>query len=304
MSPSSRWTKPWECSRTAGTSEPTMFSPSPRPTMMGLPRRAATMVSCALEEDGDGVGALDAGEGLGDAVDGAAGLLEEVGDDLGVGLGAEAVASATELLSEGVVVLDAAVVDDGDAAGAVEVGVRVELGGSADGGPTGVTDADARRGRGRSGRRGGPRRSRRPWRRGCCASQSSRGRRGWRRRRNRSRGNSTRCSALRRTGSASAGPTYPAIPHKGNSLVMSSAPRMKQGRGVWQKWIRGIVYTVGRGGVMVAGGCVAPSTSSDRLRLRSPMVWYGEIDPSGRWPCVEEGPQTGVGSWSDVTGVS
>ena len=96
----------------------------------------------ALEEDGDGVGALDAGEGLGDAVDGAAGLLEEVGEDLGVGLGAEAVASATELLSQGVVVLDAAVVDDGDAAGAVEVGVRVELGGSADGGPAGVADAD------------------------------------------------------------------------------------------------------------------------------------------------------------------
>ena len=110
--------------------------------MMGLPRRAATMVSCALEEDGDGVGALHAGEGLGDAVDGAAGLLEEVGEDLGVGLGAEAVASATELLAEGVVVLDAAVVDDGDAAGAVEVGVRVELGGSADGGPAGVADAE------------------------------------------------------------------------------------------------------------------------------------------------------------------
>ena len=54
----------------------------------------------------------------------------------------EAVASATELFSEGVVVLDAAVVDDGDAAGAVEVGVRVELGGSADGGPAGVADAD------------------------------------------------------------------------------------------------------------------------------------------------------------------
>ena len=110
--------------------------------MMGLPRRAATMVSCALEEDGNGVGALHAGEGLGDAVDGAAGLLEEVGEDLGVGLGAEAVASATELLSQGVVVLDAAVVNDGDAAGAVEVGVRVELGGSADGGPAGVADAD------------------------------------------------------------------------------------------------------------------------------------------------------------------
>ena len=59
-------------------------------------------------------------------------------------------ASATELLSEGVVVLDAAVVDDGDAAGAVEVGVRVELGGSADGGPAGVADAETRRGRGRS----------------------------------------------------------------------------------------------------------------------------------------------------------
>ena len=96
----------------------------------------------ALKEHCEGVGALNAGEGLGDAVDGAAGLLEEVGEDLGVGLGAEAVAAATELLSEGVVVLDAAVVDDGDAAGAVEVGVRVELGGSADGGPAGVADAE------------------------------------------------------------------------------------------------------------------------------------------------------------------
>ena len=47
----------------------------------------------ALEEDGEGEGALDAGEGLGDAAGGAAGLLQQVGEDLGVGLGAEAVAA-------------------------------------------------------------------------------------------------------------------------------------------------------------------------------------------------------------------
>ena len=51
-------------------------------------------------------------------------------------------AALAKLLAQGVVVLDAAVVDDGDAAGAVEVGVGVELRGGADGGPAGVADAD------------------------------------------------------------------------------------------------------------------------------------------------------------------
>ncbi len=69
-------------------------------------------------------------------------LLDEVGDDLGVGLGDELVALGGELFLEGEVVFDDAVVDDDEGAGAVAVGVGVLFGGAAVGGPAGVADAE------------------------------------------------------------------------------------------------------------------------------------------------------------------
>jgi hypothetical protein len=68
-------------------------------------------------------------------------LLNEVGDDFGVGLGDELVAFFNELALEVEVVFDDAVVDDDDAAGAVAVGVGVFFGGASVGGPAGVADA-------------------------------------------------------------------------------------------------------------------------------------------------------------------
>ena len=65
-----------------------------------------------------------------------------MGDDFGVGFGDEVVALGGELLLEGEVILDDAVVDDDEGAGAVAVGVRVFFGGAAVGGPAGVADAE------------------------------------------------------------------------------------------------------------------------------------------------------------------
>jgi hypothetical protein len=72
-------------------------------------------------------------------------LLDEVGDDFGVGDGAELVAVGDEPLLELVVVLDDAVVDNDYVAGAVEVGVCVDFVGLAVGGPAGVSDAKGAR---------------------------------------------------------------------------------------------------------------------------------------------------------------
>ena len=62
-------------------------------------------------------------------------------DDLGVGLGDERVAFALQLLLQLEIVLDDAVVDDDDAAGAVAVRVGVLLGRPAVRGPARVADA-------------------------------------------------------------------------------------------------------------------------------------------------------------------
>ena len=67
--------------------------------------------------------------------------LDEVRDDLGVGLGDELVALPLELLLEIEVVLDDAVVNHDDLAGAVAVRMRVLLGRPAVRGPTRVADA-------------------------------------------------------------------------------------------------------------------------------------------------------------------
>ena len=69
-------------------------------------------------------------------------VFDEVGDDLGVGLGDELVALGDEGGFEGEVVFDDAVVDDDEGAGAVAVGVGVLFGGAAVGGPAGVADAE------------------------------------------------------------------------------------------------------------------------------------------------------------------
>ena len=66
--------------------------------------------------------------------------LDEVRDDLGVGLGDERVAFALQLLLQLEIVLDDAVVDDDDAAGAVAVRVRVLFGRPAVRGPARVAD--------------------------------------------------------------------------------------------------------------------------------------------------------------------
>ena len=68
-------------------------------------------------------------------------LLDQVGDDFGIGLGLEGVAFVLELLLEGQVVFDDAVVHHDDVAFAVAVRVGVFLGGAAMGGPPRVADA-------------------------------------------------------------------------------------------------------------------------------------------------------------------
>ncbi len=68
-------------------------------------------------------------------------LFDQVGDDLGVGLGDELVALGGELALQLKIVLNNAVVHDDDAARAVAVRVGVFFGGAAVGGPAGVADA-------------------------------------------------------------------------------------------------------------------------------------------------------------------
>ena len=68
-------------------------------------------------------------------------LLDEVRDDLGVGLGRELVPLGLETPFQFHVVLDDAVVDHDDRAAAVPVGVSVFLGGGPVGGPARVADA-------------------------------------------------------------------------------------------------------------------------------------------------------------------
>ena len=68
--------------------------------------------------------------------------LDQMGDDLGVGLRGEAMAVGLELLLDGQVVLDDPVVHDDEVARPVGVGMRVLVGGAAVGRPARVADAD------------------------------------------------------------------------------------------------------------------------------------------------------------------
>ena len=68
-----------------------------------------------------------------------------MGDDLGVRFTGEAMPLGLQRGAQGGVILDDAVVDDGDPAGAVHVRMGVELGRRAVRGPAGVGDARRRR---------------------------------------------------------------------------------------------------------------------------------------------------------------
>ena len=117
----------------------------------GGPLRAATILSGS--SDGDDADGEDAGQLLHGPAYGfferhsdghCAGLqilLDQVGDDFGVGLGDELVAFGDQLLLQREVVFDDAVVDDDELAGAVAVGVCVLFRGAAVSGPAGVADA-------------------------------------------------------------------------------------------------------------------------------------------------------------------
>src|SRR5262249_39838219 len=74
--------------------------------------------------------------------------LDQVGDDLGVGLRGELVALGLQVAAELGVVLDDPVEDDVDLVLTVAMGMGVLLGRPAVGGPARVTEADGRRGRG------------------------------------------------------------------------------------------------------------------------------------------------------------
>ena len=83
-----------------------------------------------------GVGGADGGGEVAVVVGG-----DQVGDDLGVGLGGELLALGLQPLAQAGVVLDDPVEDDVDLAGAVVVRVGVLLGDAAVGRPAGVGDA-------------------------------------------------------------------------------------------------------------------------------------------------------------------
>ena len=101
-------------------------------------------IALADVHDHDGVGALEPGQRVADGVGQVApvGLLDEVGDRLGVGLGGQRVAAGLEPVAQLAEVLDDAVVDDRDLAGAVAVRVGVEVVRPAVGRPARVGEAD------------------------------------------------------------------------------------------------------------------------------------------------------------------
>src|SRR5262249_60001646 len=65
---------------------------------------------------------------------------QQMGNDLGIGLGFEPMAERAQFAAQLIEVLDDAVMDDGDAVGGVRMGVGFAR--AAVGGPAGVADAD------------------------------------------------------------------------------------------------------------------------------------------------------------------
>ena len=131
--------------RTAGMSEATKNSPSPSPTTIGGPLRTVTILSGIVgrdehqREQAAQVEQRTPHRVLETVVLHLA--LDEMRDDLGVGLGDERVPFLLQLPLQIEVVLDDAVVDDDDAAGAVAVGMGVLFGRAAVGRPARVPDA-------------------------------------------------------------------------------------------------------------------------------------------------------------------
>ena len=103
-------------------------------------------VALAPVHDHDCVGTLDLLERRADRVGEIAGvgLLDEMGDRFGVGLRGERVATRLEAVAQLPEVLDDPVVDDRDLAGAVLVGVRVEVVGPTVRRPAGMGEPDRR----------------------------------------------------------------------------------------------------------------------------------------------------------------
>ena len=135
----------------AATSEARKYSPSPTPTTSGELRRAPTTVSGSSAATARSVNAPSRRAqtrvmaSVRFTVDG---VLEaqELGGDLGVGVGRELDPGGLELGAQLREILDDAVVDEGDVPVGGEVRVRVAVGGDAVGRPAGVPDA-ARGGR-------------------------------------------------------------------------------------------------------------------------------------------------------------
>jgi hypothetical protein len=94
----------------------------------------------------DGEVAADPSEGLSYRTDqtslgvGSKFGFDQMGQDLGVGVRFQVVAGQDQLVAELEVILDDPVVDQGQLAGAVDVGVGIGFGGATMGGPPGVTD--------------------------------------------------------------------------------------------------------------------------------------------------------------------
>jgi hypothetical protein len=102
------------------------------------------VVGIALAQGAEGVGADEPGAGLAHRAERVCARLDrhvdQVGDQLGVRLGADRATGPLQLLAQLPVVLDDAVVDDGDRAGSVRM--RVALGRLAVGRPARVANAD------------------------------------------------------------------------------------------------------------------------------------------------------------------
>ena len=131
--------------RMAGTSEATKYSLSPMPITTGGPLRAATIFSGSAREitASANTPASSATAALHRFFQVAAEvLLDQVGDDLGVGFSAEDVAFGFQLMLERQVVLDDAVVHHHQVALAIAVGVSILFGGAAMRGPPCVADAE------------------------------------------------------------------------------------------------------------------------------------------------------------------
>ena len=153
MSPSARKYKLRVWCRMPGMSEAINDSPSPTPMTTGGPERAATILSGSAAERIPSANApvsrftatrtaCSRQMGAPCACGVLLHLLDEVGDDLGVGLGDELVALGDELALQIEIVFDNAVVHHHDAARAVAVRMGVLLGGAAVRSPARVADAE------------------------------------------------------------------------------------------------------------------------------------------------------------------